>query len=55
MLAVAIQVILVADYWHTKCTMVGCGDNGHLVELGEDHAGYVQWPKHTQDGKELGV
>jgi len=54
-LAVAVEVVLVANYWHTKCTMVGCGDNGHLVELGEDCAGYVQCAKHTQHGKELGV
>jgi len=27
MLAVAVEVILVANYWHTKRTMVGCGDN----------------------------
>jgi len=41
-LAFAVEVVLVADYWHTKCTMVGCGDNGHLVKLGEDCAGYAQ-------------
>jgi len=33
MLAVSIEVVLVANYWHPKCTMVGCGDNGHLVKL----------------------
>jgi len=45
----------VANYWHTKCMMVGCGDNGHLVKLGEDCAGYAQCAKHTQHGKELGA
>jgi len=55
MLAVTIEVILVADYWHTKCAMVGCSDNSHLVKLGEDCAGYAQCPKHTQHGKELGA
>jgi len=54
MLAVAIEVILVANYWHTKCTMVGCSDNGHLVKLGEDCAGYTQCAKHVQNGEELG-
>jgi len=53
MLAVTIEVILVANYWHTKCTMVGCSDDGHLVKLGEDHAGYAQCAKHAQHGKEL--
>jgi len=53
-LALAIEVVLVANYWHTKCTMVGCSDNGHLVELGEDCTGYAQCAKHTQHGKELG-
>jgi len=33
-LAIAIEFILVANYWHTKCMMVGCSDNGHLVKLG---------------------
>jgi len=37
-LAIAVEVILVQ---HTKCTMVGCGDNGHLVKLGEGCAGHV--------------
>jgi len=55
MLAVTIEVILVANYWHTKCTMVGCSDNGHLVKLGEDCAGYAQCAKHAQHGKELGA
>jgi len=55
MLAVAVEVVLVADYWHTKCKMFGCGDNGHLVKLGEDCAGYLQCTKHTQHGQELGA
>jgi len=54
MLAIAVEVV-VADYWHTKRTMVGCSDNGHLVELGEGCAGYAQCAKHTQHGKELGA
>jgi len=54
-IAIAIEVVLVANYWHTKCTMVGCSDNGHLVKLGEDLAGYAQCAKHTQHGKELGA
>jgi len=47
MLAVTIEVVLVANYQHTKHVMVGCSDDGHLVKLGEGCAGYAQCAKHT--------
>jgi len=55
MLAVAVEVVLVANYQHTKCGMVSCSDDGHLVKLGEGCAGYVQCAEHTQHGEEFGA
>jgi len=55
LLAVTVEVILVADYWNTKCTIVGCSDDGHLVKLGKGCAGYVQCAEHAQHGEEFGA
>jgi len=55
MLAVTIEVVLVANYWHTKHAMVSCSDDGHLVKLGKGCAGYAQCTKHTQHGEEFGA
>jgi len=55
LLAVTVEVILVADYRHTECTMVVCSDDCHLVKFGKGCTGYAQSAEHAQHGEEFGV
>jgi len=55
LLAVTVEVVLVANYQHTKHAMVGCSDDGHLFKLGKGCAGYAQCTKHSQHGEEFGA
>jgi len=55
LLAVTVEVVLVANYQHTKHAMVVCSDDCHLVKLGKGCTGYAQSAKHAQHGKEFGA